>query len=1278
MLIFRHSIRKETIDVEVDSEPLAWALEARLPDINRRCFIPVIERVFDELALPGRQIKIAGLEVDLGPVPLDNLDTVAAERLDSELRRVLSEALKGADEGSRSEDDAVLEVLEYYLVKGALPFWAPSPEEFRFEALVLELISRAPEPLTGVIRRCGRQSRILERLAQQLEEPALKRLVGALDPVNAALIIAYTIDLEGVHQVTALPPVSDSEFKRLLWFLVLAYLVQDPGSQFNRKSFVKSLLVGMAESEGTSYHGLVAALNLGLRETEKALSLKSSLPAVIGELVRELGLEEKAAAQPASQQFGSGSRLALLDRFLADAVRPFGEQEEASMPVHDLVLELAATEPAGLIGLIRKRGRQIHALERLVVEMEDAALLRLLRLLDPKHSALIIAYMTDLRGVHRVELLLPLSETQFDRLTWLLVLAYLARDPGSQFNRKAFVKSLLEGMAESQALDYVEILATLRFGLRETARRAPIKSSLPAIVSELANELNLDSGGRESRPSEHGGQGATPEPHFVPAEYDRLDVARYCLEYGMLPWALAIREPRLTIEQALGAIADLPAALVRSLFCEERPTKRLERLRRVARSLSDTKLQGLLERLLPRVQGADNPFWQAVQSFAPVAKDKHTFIARVIEAILDGDSIDLEDLAASGLEPVAAGSFLPNAPTNWEAHTLKSAIVTQFQAGGRSGMGEHTLADLLHALIVRHPEEARHFFRAAQNTTVMQVGLRLLCEKPLFDDLLALLRPGEVETLNAFIDMLMEIPSLYRPGSEWSIREAILAEVLHIDEDRMLSDYFFLRTIQTLFATPLPAQAKSSMLQAVAAWASRGVATMSHIAAVESAIKTAAARANGSAQENESDENGVPERAFLQPRPLDVVEAFLLGSGARDPSIIEHLSPDALSHDFLALCEGSPDEVAAIIGAHAGDEKAQERWVTILPESALARVIYLLEPRRGRVLIEAAELLTAAWVERADGAHTALAGRRILWTFLLSFLAATAEANRTVERLAAAFLQYCTSRFLPAASSTAEVAQIGSDVLEAAERLAGESGDTVLAAILRRKHLALIAPIESPPSRDRDQRAGSRSGPRSSKRSSGGRLPGRRGRTAFSMEEDEAGEAGDPIYIGNAGLVLTSPFLPHLFESLDMLDRDEEGRVKFRDDSAASRAVHLLQYLVDGSTAAPEPLLVLNKILCGAAVASPVERGILMTDQELRACEQLLRSMIEHWTIIRNTSIEGLQETFLERQGRLVRGDDGWGLTVQRKTLDVLVDQVPWSISVILHDWMAQPVLVTW
>lgn len=124
--------------------------------------------------------------------------------------------------------------------------------------------------------------------------------------------------------------------------------------------------------------------------------------------------------------------------------------------------------------------------------------------------------------------------------------------------------------------------------------------------------------------------------------------------------------------------------------------------------------------------------------------------------------------------------------------------------------------------------------------------------------------------------------------------------------------------------------------------------------------------------------------------------------------------------------------------------------------------------------------------------------------------------------------------------------------------------------------------------------------------------------------------------------------------------------------------MHLLQYLVDGRTRTPEPALSLNKLLCGLELATPVDRGIDATDAELALCDGLLEAMRANWPALAGTSVAGLRETFLQRDGKLERAGDTWRLTVQRKTVDVLVDRVPWTVKTVFHRWMPEPLHVTW
>lgn len=171
---------------------------------------------------------------------------------------------------------------------------------------------------------------------------------------------------------------------------------------------------------------------------------------------------------------------------------------------------------------------------------------------------------------------------------------------------------------------------------------------------------------------------------------------------------------------------------------------------------------------------------------------------------------------------------------------------------------------------------------------------------------------------------------------------------------------------------------------------------------------------------------------------------------------------------------------------------------------------------------------------------------------------------------------------------------------------------------------------------------------------------------------------GGAIYVANAGLALLNPFLPHFFERLSVLHADDGGKPRMADLHSASRAVHLLQYLVDERLDTPEPELAFNKLLCGMSVTDPITPSILPEDADLELCEQLLEAVIANWRGIEQSSASGLRETFLQREGRLLNVDEQWRLTVQRKTLDVLLDQIPWSFSVIYHPWITQSLHVTW
>lgn len=164
-----------------------------------------------------------------------------------------------------------------------------------------------------------------------------------------------------------------------------------------------------------------------------------------------------------------------------------------------------------------------------------------------------------------------------------------------------------------------------------------------------------------------------------------------------------------------------------------------------------------------------------------------------------------------------------------------------------------------------------------------------------------------------------------------------------------------------------------------------------------------------------------------------------------------------------------------------------------------------------------------------------------------------------------------------------------------------------------------------------------------------------------------------PIFVRNAGQVLAGPYLPRLFERTGLI---VDG--KFRDEESAFRGVHLLQYMVDGSLDPPEHALVLNKILCGLQPGDPMRSSIALTNDEKDVVDGLLTAIVAHWSALGNTSVQGLQESFLQREGRLTLQEGSMKLLVQGRSFDMLLDRLPWSYKLTRFPWMQAALYVEW
>lgn len=175
--------------------------------------------------------------------------------------------------------------------------------------------------------------------------------------------------------------------------------------------------------------------------------------------------------------------------------------------------------------------------------------------------------------------------------------------------------------------------------------------------------------------------------------------------------------------------------------------------------------------------------------------------------------------------------------------------------------------------------------------------------------------------------------------------------------------------------------------------------------------------------------------------------------------------------------------------------------------------------------------------------------------------------------------------------------------------------------------------------------------------------------------------------INNAGMVLLSPYLPRLFSILELT---EEG--KFKDRKTQIRAIFLIQYAVCGTNTChsaldaessvfpeyPEYALTLNKLLTGFRTSNPIPRMVELTEKETTTVDSLLQGVLANWEKLKKTSVAGLREGFLQREGKLEERENVYHLIVEEKAYDMLLDSCPWSFKTIKFSWMKKGIEVKW
>ena len=103
------------------------------------------------------------------------------------------------------------------------------------------------------------------------------------------------------------------------------------------------------------------------------------------------------------------------------------------------------------------------------------------------------------------------------------------------------------------------------------------------------------------------------------------------------------------------------------------------------------------------------------------------------------------------------------------------------------------------------------------------------------------------------------------------------------------------------------------------------------------------------------------------------------------------------------------------------------------------------------------------------------------------------------------------------------------------------------------------------------------------------------------------------------------------------------------------------------------------KLLLGQAPDDPlpVAAGLLGAAEREEGVA-LLAAVVDNWPALGKTSVDGLRLSFLQRGGLLYPARDGWLLRLQAESFDLLLDRLPWGISIVRLPWMRGTLFTEW
>ncbi|MCB9233193.1 MAG: hypothetical protein H6581_16170 [Bacteroidia bacterium] len=1261
----KHIIQRQVFEIETNSRAKAEQINRDLGEIYRNRILPVIEKLFDEFSVPGYVMRIERLDLDLGDIDANDFEYLLEKRIRFQLQNQLIEARAKAEKKAISNEakaelipigPARLESLMFFLVHGYLAPGADNQED-TFDEILAEMIRTRPGQLVTQLTNTSRNNpQVVSRLVRQFSAQNLTALLRLLAGSREPMLSQFLRKMEGEHkQFASLPK---REYLALIQESIFRYVLERKGTSFRNDAFLEQVKLTLSDKTGSPVD---ISINMSeVDKQEKALSKEGEIK-VIESLLRAFSRKQKV--------LGKYDPVEVLDwvirKFPADLVQKLRNATSASL--RNILQGIAENVPSDL-------------------------LLSLINLISPGRRYWIIKLLQQLeKSLGELQARMPeLNREQIRNKTYAL---------------------LLEGLLEQSGtvIDEVKLKEKIAKDLPSSPTPAITQKVLPLLDQVFGQTGTPETGEEEAAPMDREtwfrAMEARERQQGMPVQA-RLDTIAHFFFFGEMPWwAPNWKTPDL--ERELDFFLEREANSLKetfeTLFASIQQGGRFREFAlRLVRLLSREKLEKWIHMLLPELSGfvvtitlalekvfeeysevrsASRANSAKVFAWIPILWVFYEYKQKGVDPPQVNDWVNIVMRLAAEFSSISEKEMIKFtkavSKTSAEAgETRFNPLVAMLDMAGFSMPSPETKeisplppdpfgADDLPETKAENLAEAQSEAGEDQNFELSQDELSPTenlgtdngpekdvkaeesaeLQNPQDQDLTREKDADELEgkvgeTSKSTEDQSGNLENIAKPDSVG--KEELAQDSIEKNEPEDLSQTGELREQKENEMKSEPEQEKDSIEDKKSLSVENESSSNEEIEALEMAQQEGGQeKSQEGSQENSEEADkaeeqiGSPEAALENlPMPAWRVIDWYLNNGSL-PIQVAFLSEKQVFRLFEIALAKEPDQMEKILRKAMAQTNIRTRMVKNLPEALLWKVLELVRPAYVPELKQYLAGLRPLFVAPGSPAPP-----EILLEHALFF----AIDNRQ-EQFATFTYVKNLARYL--------VRRVGDDLLRVLtwmEEGSGKVAPQIREGFFRSAEVLRKEAEKSP--------------------SAGEKLNIKLPQTQVPTGPKE----GEPIFVKNAGIVILWPFYVHLFKYLDLLTPGKN----FKDEKAAHKAVHVMQYCATEQENSPEYLLPLNKLLCNLPLDMPIEAGVKITDDEKELCDKLVMSACRQWEPMKNTSPRAFRGAFCVRDGKLVYKNEKWTLTVEQGPWDMLMDKMSWGVSMVKLPWMPKMLHVNW